>query len=582
MATGDGEPGEEPRRGVFQGLVGGVRFFTHNNGAPVRVCRYSLGSTVSLGLSQPKEDRELTIRYIDDETSEPAAIGFEQYVDGIRFKLDIKDEHLIALLSRESSRTLRAAYLKDLIQEDPRLRAHQNSFALASLANVFCAMVLSRALYAQNSIEEALAWLRDQSSWGELAENAMFPMFGMAALPSTDDSTDDADDAGNDDFQGTFDGPRMYVRLRPLLDHDDVREILLELGRVLFEPPNEAWYPWLRRRLRATIAGALLRACCLTVPDSSADDLIADIENESAPDEIWISETVLGGAGLVEHIQAAFAKESGRFFMLAELACQPTDLEVADENLRRALHLATVPGELAGVFTLVRDAKGHNEALHGQHELRKVLTRERVMPNHAFMVWINSRILRPGTTPQWDAMLCDVLDLWQKEEQRLGLEIDLRVFCYIATVLPETNDRLAELLTEVVGSGDRTAIYRILQGLLWPHGEGTRRGAIDFFNRFAAPTIADPLLLRCLVPEQDVVDVEQNGWFAEASRSLADSSVVVLQARSKSTATLQKALLTMLTNQIEAGFLRLFPHVVNLQADIDHIRVTLHLLETNA
>lgn len=49
------------------------------------------------------------------------------------------------------------------------------------------------------------------------------------------------------------------------------------------------------------------------------------------------------------------------------------------------------------------------------------------------MTAINARILRPGSTPETDKLLLDLIRLWHQEEARLGIEIDARVFAHVAS-----------------------------------------------------------------------------------------------------------------------------------------------------
>ncbi len=41
---------------------------------------------------------------------------------------------------------------------------------------------------------------------------------------------------------------------------------------------------------------------------------------------------------------------------------------------------------------------------------------------------INARVLRPGSNQETDKLRLDLIRLWHEEEERLGIEIDARVF----------------------------------------------------------------------------------------------------------------------------------------------------------
>ena len=64
---------------------------------------------------------------------------------------------------------------------------------------------------------------------------------------------------------------------------------------------------------------------------------------------------------------------------------------------------------------------------------------------HWVMTAINARILRPGSNRETDKLLLDLIRLWHEEEERLGIEIDARVFGYIASTKDDLDGALAHL-----------------------------------------------------------------------------------------------------------------------------------------
>src|SRR5438552_15760165 len=99
-------------------------------------------------------------------------------------------------------------------------------------------------------------------------------------------------------------------------------------------------------------------------------------------------------------------------------------------------------------------------------EMRLALVREGFAPFHGFLVSVANRLLRSGAGPAMDHYLLEVIERWNAEEERLGLEIDLRVMCYwlgqseeIETVIGE----LGRASVQAHSAWRMGAIY----GLLW-------------------------------------------------------------------------------------------------------------------
>jgi hypothetical protein len=112
---------------------------------------------------------------------------------------------------------------------------------------------------------------------------------------------------------------RLRQDLEQFLHREDVRNALHDHGRLLWDDPDEGWEPWLRRRFKATIGAAALEAVCNLCPDIGEDGLVLDCDPGprlaedalplgDADEEIWISETSPGGAGLIEAVLEAMPR----------------------------------------------------------------------------------------------------------------------------------------------------------------------------------------------------------------------------------------------------------------------------------
>ena len=86
-------------------------------------------------------------------------------------------------------------------------------------------------------------------------------------------------------------------------------------------------------------------------PDADDNDLILDLNGGPvrtsllAPDqrEIWLSETTVGGGGIIEKIQQIYREDPRSFFELLDFNLSPGDYETMDNNVWHLLQTMVNP-----------------------------------------------------------------------------------------------------------------------------------------------------------------------------------------------------------------------------------------------
>src|SRR2546425_733825 len=86
---------------------------------------------------------------------------------------------------------------------------------------------------------------------------------------------------------------------------------------------------------------------------------------------------------------------------------------------------------LRAAFVQVREAASHADSVRSLNVLRTELTRHGVQPTPTLLISLGVRVLRPGTTSSTDAFLARAIEEWQAAEERLGIDIDARVFALV-------------------------------------------------------------------------------------------------------------------------------------------------------
>src|SRR5262249_8463826 len=162
-----------------------------------------------------------------------------------------------------------------------------------------------------------------------------------------------------------------------------------------------------------------------------------------------------------------------------------SDLEVMSEDVTRVLEILTSGGPdsaaIEAAFEAVRVADSHSAGSSALNALRSELSRRRVQPTATLMIALTTRVLRPGTNSDTDRFLASCQRDWNTAEERLGIDVDARVFALVRSADPELERalRLEGVIAGESGSGWR---YGVLYGMFWPRGTQVRTESLRPWN----------------------------------------------------------------------------------------------------
>jgi hypothetical protein len=303
-------------------------------------------------------------------------------------------------------------------------------------------------------------------------------------------------------------------------------------------------------------------------PDVDADELIIDVDafvSPASPDDttdVWLCEPDVGSGGTLEEIRRAASVDPSRLARLLSASLAPTDYEVVDWNVRQALRESQQPGALASAFAAVRAARSGAETTKALNDLRDALRQAGFASDHAVISSLNLRVLRPGSSPSTDTALLDALDLWDRAEQLLGIELDARTIAYASSRRP----------------GSQLSLEQVYS-LLWPRGRAARGAGHAAYSRFCDLPAVDPLLLRGLVVEA-VAEIElSESAGADARETLSRAGAVRVNAGSGSSTELQALILALIGEPIEVGSVMAYPRTTGAGRSLQGEWVTLELAE---
>lgn len=569
-----------PSSDVLARFVPRIDRYTHAFGRPLETVRYTPGAEARLLVKlNPKEDSvEYAIgveyHHLTAEGEMPAALGFHATVDALAFHVPMPSGVDLATAVASDSvwhAQTRAALLRELIQEEDVLLG-VNTFQRGWLYRLLLTALCERALDTSASIEQVAGeWGHDLDTFERALQRGLVDLLaaGFVGVDEAEDTDQDAVSLG-----------RHGNRLRELLSRTDVLEDLLGLARTLWADEGAAYHSWLQRRYKTTLGAALVQTCALFTPGQSEEGLLLDLQATPHPlreaDEatLWISESALGGTGLIEAIGYGIAQDAQRFGELVANALEASELEaVADEMDRLVAFTGTTPG--AAAMADLRAARGAGAAQGA------LVAFERAVRHHVGPVApaahsaFAARLLTPGTSEAHDALVRALAQRWHRWEQSLGVELAPRLVAHLAS-----RDASMQTLFEGVAplaDASAHAAWRagMAYALLWSRGGLVRELALKPYSPYADYAPTDRKLVLGAGPGSPVVSLDSPAWFDEVAGALQETGSVRLVASSRDESAVSQALMHVLARPVELGFLHLYPLVRAVRRDADTL--TLHL-----
>jgi hypothetical protein len=197
-------------------------------------------------------------------------------------------------------------------------------------------------------------------------------------------------------------------------------------------------------------------------------------------------------------------------------------------------------------------------------DLRAALTDVGISNEHLVLNAIVNRVLRPGSTRDLDEVIATLVAEWTHEEHRLGIEIDVRTWSFLASAREEVGLALGVRS----GGTQRQQRLDVLQSVLWPRGWRTRASGLRSWNPFATPVDTAPDVLRqMLVDSTPRVDVDGSAGAEESLRNhLSESGSVVLVIPERHRGAAATLLGSLVTEPVELDFLQVYPRVVLIES----------------
>ena len=186
-------------------------------------------------------------------------------------------------------------------------------------------------------------------------------------------------------------------------------------------------------------------------------------------------------------------------------------------------------------------------------------------------------MLRPGSSFQTDKFLHKSLSFWRSEEERLGIELDLRTIAYH---LSQNNEIDNIVGLQIPQDNLFSWRYNTIYGLLWERGSEVRRAGLKLYNPFSQLPDAERLLVvKHLNTDSKKLSVVEVDWQKLALDYLSKKGSIILTCELTKQDILASGLRFFATNPVVTDYLSVYARVESIRRTGNTIEAELILEE---
>lgn len=545
-----------PANSPWTAVVAELAALTHRHRCPQTVWRFASAFEVERNSQQAPPITEH--RLVADDA--PVAVGFASDVDALRLVVRLPDSYAVG---DELLRALRVARMEHLVRTGADLTEHVPSpFTREWLHQVLLSVLVTGR--NGSSLQDALASMDDDQLRNRIVDAAR-EVFGAVPVGAG---------AGR---QGLPD-PGLVADLADAVQHPDALRELRHASTALWAMPDDSWTPWLDERLLTTLGAAVIDAIQMACPDVDTGELRCDFApraDDNQHGSINISEEQPGGVGVLETFIDRYVEDPRAFWSLVSAALTAGDGERVDRNLRSYLAGAAAPA-IAGPAGRIRSAPNLAMLTAAWGDLRAALFERGLDTDQSVVAALSTRVLRPGSSEALDALLTTLLARWDALEDALGIEVELRVFAYVAASDPDVRSRLRA----IAGAQAAHVGWEIGQivGLLWPRGHRLRAAALQAYSPYRSFEPTERLLLEEVAADRTItIDSSQSDWRDAVDEALRTVGIATVVADSDPAAA--SVIRDLLTEPTSVDVLEFHPRVVGVSRAQGAVRLLVELRE---
>jgi len=529
---------------------------THRVRAPLTVWRIARTVEVERRVASEPPSTQHRVRLAGRD----AAVGFAMEVDALQIDVSLPEQP-ISRAGTGLDRALRTTYFEHLVLTDSTLVSQVPSLFL-------------REWMAQLSLCAVVTASDDTSGIAELSNVDLSAAMVKAArvVFGAEGPSDDPSEPNPD--------PGLIADVENSLHDGEIVNALQRCLACLRGPLPAASLNWVHERYASTVAAGFIGAMQAMCPDLDVGDLRADFELLSSDTDgpfarITISEDQPGGTGVVEASVDRIVEDPRAFWAVVSSVVGPCDGERIDEALRRFLK-DRAEGRLLNEVNLVRTASTLAATTKAWASLRERIFHSGVDADQTVISALATRILRPGSDASVEQLCRNLLSRWDGLEEELGVEVDLRVFAYIAA----QDDNIRRSLAAIAAQPNQDPEWTVGQivGLLWARGSKLRAASLQSYNPYRKLPDTERLLLEPITraPIATVVFGTAE-WRNDLDHRLDVGGIARITCSGEGEAA--GALRELMTVPTAIGVLEFHPRVVGVERSNTEITLTVDIRE---
>lgn len=527
-----------------------IYIFTSNEHQTVTFTRYAEEVKSEIKYKNGHSIRR-TSSFKEGENS--SAIGFQVEVDALLFNMSPialenvrNNENWEKLLSE-----LRPIFYLDTLKQDSMLNSYLSVFEIEWLWEICLSSTVATAVSKQLNISEAVSYYRKNIK--AITIRALDVIFQSTVV----NMEEDVEQTENS---------KLHKRLLSHIETVETMNRFISPLDLLYKDISEyeTFYPWIEKRLEATLAASIQHAIEKIVPDVNTEDLVIDIKNN----KIWFSETDSGGIGIISSIASAIRNEPRLFeelFTNAVEECPRSDLAKSLSAITKELYDA----ELSETFRVIRKSSNLDEQKEQLGILQKQLSERGITPKRELIVSLTTKLLKRNSNEMTDELLRDLQNLWKSEEERLGCKIDMRVFTVACLRLDDFQDRINTILVNLYpgASGYFTEKQRFLliESLLWSDCNDSCPECLNLYSSFQTFLKPSRLLLSSLlIPTNITINFNESNWEERFVATLKKGKQTRVKTSFQNMEKCQQRLMDIIQTPIDFEYEFYYPYIAGV------------------
>ena len=552
-----------PEKSSWKKFIRDIDLYTRTNNSWIDVTRISIGVKTDTR-KRDGENSIQTLYYEEPNEGKHAGIGFSLSADGIRFVIEplnineLKSHPDWIILYNSLSKE----YFRYKLQNHPRLHEMGvSSFTIDWLMQLELSMITATAISKQCTIEQACGPV--DSNRHVFAERTLKVIF------QSQREIDEVESYG-----------RLHQQIMALIDDPAVGNILKETSNVLWKDNDADFDEWLEEVYASSIGASIFSAITKLVPDIDHDELTMTMDNL----DIWITENTAGGVGIVSKIADTITKSPRNFELQIRETIEHCDREEISNQLKGVTNLLAINNtDLLNEFSKIRNTNDLPNLLNSKQSLSEVLESNGIAATRPLIVSINTKFLRPNSDSDSDALIIDLMNLWEAEEKRLGIEIDMRVMAVAALAITDIKDQVKNLLDRI-GMGadinDETQMFNLLQSMLWMNCTDSCPDCIEKWHHFQKLVRPSRNILRTIISE-DIEQIEylSDQWKDHVMSTLKEDHQVQLLCNIDDVEGCKRDVGLVLNSPCNVGYQQFYPVIERITRNEGYLNFQLAILE---